>query len=153
MDKFDRAILKLLQESATMPLGEIATKVRLTTTPVWRRIEKLKNEGVIRKVVALLDPNKLNLATTVFVTIRTNQHNSGWLERFSKGIKDIPEIVEIYRMSGASDYMLKVVAPDIAGYDAVYKKLIGVAELYDVSSSFAMEQLKFTTALPLDYIQ
>ncbi len=153
MDKFDRAILKLLQENATMPLGEIATKVRLSTTPVWRRIEKLKKEGVIRKVVALLDPKTLNLATTVFVAIRTNQHNSGWLERFSKGIKDIPEVVEIYRMSGETDYMLKVVAPDIAGYDAVYKKLIGVAELYDVSSSFAMEQIKFTTALPLDYIQ
>lgn len=153
MDKFDKAILKVLQENASTPLGEISIKVRLSTTPVWRRIEKLKKTGVIRKVVALLDLKKLNLATTVFVSIRTNQHNIEWLERFTKGIKDIPEVVEIYRMSGETDYMLKVIAPDIAGYDAVYKKLIGVAELYDVSSNFAMEQIKSTTVLPLDYVR
>ena len=153
MDNYDRAILKILQEDAATSLGEIAAKVKLSTTPCWRRIEKLKKVGVIRKQVVLLDPRKLNLAATVFVAVRTNQHNAEWLERFAKGVKDIPEVVEIYRMSGEVDYLLKVVVPDIAGYDAVYKKLIKVAELYDVSSSFAMEQLKSTTSLPLDYVK
>ena len=151
MDNYDKAILKVIQDDATMPLAEIAAKVSLSTTPCWRRIEKLKKDGVIRKHVALLDPGKVNLATTVFVAVKTNQHNVGWLERFARGVKDIPEVVEVYRMSGEIDYLLKVVVPDIAGYDAVYKKLIKAAELYDVSSSFAMEQLKFTTAMPLDY--
>ena len=151
MDNYDKSILKVLQEDATTPLGKIANKVGLSTTPCWRRIEKLKREGVIRKQVTLIDARKVNLATTVFVAIKTSQHNTAWLERFSKGVKDIPEVVEVYRMSGDVDYLLKVVVPDIVGYDSVYKKLIKIAELHDVSSSFAMEQLKVTTVLPLDY--
>ena len=90
---------------------------------------------------------------SVFVSVRTNQHTQAWLEKFAKGVKEIPEVLELYRMSGDIDYLLRVVVPDIAGYDAVYKKLIKAADLYDVSSSFAMEQMKYTTALPLDYAE
>lgn len=106
---------------------------------------------MIRKQVALCDPAKLNVGVTVFVSIRTNQHTQAWLERFARGVKEIPEVVEFYRMSGDIDYLLRVVVPDIAGYDAVYKRLIKVADLLDVSSAFAMEQMKYTTALPLNH--
>jgi len=118
-----------------------------------RRIQKLREAGVIRKQVALCDPAKLNVGVTVFVSVRTNQHTQAWLEKFAKGVKEIPEVVELYRMSGDVDYLLRVVVPDIAGYDSVYKKLIKAADLYDVSSSFAMEQMKYTTALPLTYVE
>lgn len=151
MDSTDRKILELLQSDAEMPVSAIADRVHLSATPCWRRIQKLRAAGVIRKHVALCNPSALNVGVTVFVSIRTNQHTQTWLEKFAKGVKDIPEVVEMYRMSGDVDYMLRVVVPDIAGYDAVYKKLIRIADLYDVSSSFAMEQMKYTTALPLNY--
>jgi Lrp/AsnC family transcriptional regulator len=141
----------LLQADASLPLAELASRVHLSPTPCWRRIQKLQAAGIIRKQVALLDPVKVNAGVTVFVSIRTNQHNADWFERFARGVRDIPEVVEFYRMSGETDYLLRVVVPDIQGYDAVYKKLIGVAELFDVSSSFAMEQIKYTTALPLGF--
>ena len=150
LDRIDKAILALLQENALLSLEQIAEKVKLSTTPCWRRVQQLREAGVIRKHVAILDPAALNLAVTVFVSIKTAQHNASWLERFARGVRDMPEIVECYRMSGDVDYLLKVVVPDIQGYDAVYKKLIKLAELFDVSSSFAMEQIKYTTALPLD---
>ena len=134
-------------------MATIAERVHLSATPCWRRIQKLRDAGVIRKQVALCDPAKLNLGVTVFVSVRTNQHTQAWLEKFAKGVKEIPEVVELYRMSGDVDYLLRVVVPDIAGYDSVYKKLIKVADLYDVSSSFAMEQMKYTTALPLTYAE
>ncbi len=152
MDTTDRKILALLQQDAETPLATIAERVRLSQTPCWRRIQKLRAAGVIRKHVALCDPKALNVGVTVFVSIRTNEHSPAWLERFGKGIGQIPEIVEIYRMSGEVDYLLRVVVPDISSYDAVYKKLIRVADLMDVSSAFAMEQLKYTTALPVDYV-
>lgn len=151
MDAIDRKILDLLQQDAEIPLASIAQRVHLSSTPCWRRIQKLRAAGVIRKQVALCEPGKLNVGVTVFVSVRTNQHTQAWLERFAKGVKEIPEVVELYRMSGDVDYLLRVVVPDIAGYDAVYKKLIKSADLYDVSSSFAMEQMKYTTALPLTY--
>jgi Lrp/AsnC family transcriptional regulator len=152
MDTIDRKILELIQADAEMPVATIAEKVHLSVTPCWRRIQKLRDTGVIRRQVALCDAAKLNVGVTVFVSIRTNQHSQAWLEKFAKGVKDIPEVVELYRMSGDIDYLLRVVVPDIAGYDSVYKKLIKVADLYDVSSSFAMEQMKYTTALPLNYV-
>ena len=151
MDAIDRRILELLQLDSETPVATIAERVHLSVTPCWRRIQKLRDAGVIRKQVALCDASKLNVGVTVFVSIRTNQHTQAWLEKFAKGVKEIPEVVELYRMSGDIDYLLRVVVPDIAGYDAVYKKLIKVADLYDVSSSFAMEQMKYTTALPLNY--
>jgi len=152
MDAKDRKILRILQQDAETPVAEIAERVHLSQTPCWRRIQKLREAGIIRKYVALCDPKALNLSATVFVSIRTNQHNQAWLERFAEGVSQIPEIVEIYRMSGEVDYLLRVVVPDIAGYDAVYKRLIRVAELMDVSSAFAMEQMKYTTVLPLDHV-
>lgn len=151
MDTIDRQILSLLQQDSDIPLAEVAERVHLSMTPCWRRIQKLRAAGVIKKQVALCDAEKLNVGVTVFVFIRTNQHTPAWLRSFAKAVSNIPEVVEIYRMSGDIDYLLRVVVPDIAGYDGVYKKLIKDVELYDVSSSFAMEQLKFTTALPVDY--
>jgi Lrp/AsnC family transcriptional regulator len=147
----DVPLLSLLQQDASLPLTTIAARVHLSATPCWRRIQKLRDAGVIRRQVALCDAASLNVGVTVFVSVRTNQHTQAWTERFAAGVKKIPEVVELYRMSGDVDYLLRVVVPDIAGYDAVYRRLIQVAELYDVSSSFAMEQMKYTTALPLDY--
>ena len=153
MDRLDRKILRLLQEDSTLAVADLAKKVGLSTTPCWRRIQKMEEDGVIRKRVALLDPVKINTKVTVFVSIRTNSHSTEWLKRFSEVIVEFPEVVEFYRMSGDVDYLLRVVVPDIKGYDAVYQRLIREIELSDVSSSFAMEQIKYTTALPLSYIQ
>ncbi len=151
LDKIDKAILDALQTNAMASLQEVGERVHLSATPCWRRIQRLEREGYIRGRVALLDPARLNVGTTVFVAVRTNQHNEKWAKTFTAVVTAIPEIVEFYRMSGDIDYLLRVVVPDIKGYDAVYKRLIREIELSDVSSSFAMEQIKFTTALPLDY--
>ena len=151
MDRLDRKILRLLQEDTTLAVADIAKRIGLSTTPCWRRIQKLEEEGVIRKRVAVLDPAKINAAVTVFVAIRTNSHNIEWLKRFSEVVRDLPEVVEFYRMAGDIDYLLRVVVPDIAAFDEFYKRLISKIEIRDVSSSFAMEQIKYTTELPLDY--
>jgi Lrp/AsnC family transcriptional regulator len=151
MDKVDKAILALLQVNASASLHEISEKVNLSSTPCWRRIQRLEEDGYIRQRVALLDQDKLNVGVTVFVAIRTSQHNEEWFRRFSSVVAAIPQIVEFYRMSGDTDYLLRVVVPDIKAYDAVYKRMIREIEISDVSSSFAMEQIKYTTALPLDY--
>ncbi len=151
MDDFDTKILGLLQQDATLPVAEIAEKVGLSTTPCWRRIQKLEAAGVIRARVALLDGAMLNAGVTVFVSVRTSRHDREWLEEFAAVVSAIPEVVEFYRMSGEIDYLLRIVVPDIAAYDGVYKRLIERVTLADVSSSFAMEQIKYTTALPLDY--
>lgn len=153
IDRIDRRILDILQKDATLPVAEIAKKVGLSTTPCWRRIQKLEEDGVVEKRVALLSPKKVNAKVTVFVTVTTNRHEEGWLERFAAAVHEFPEVVEFYRMSGQIDYMLRVVVPDIEAYDRFYKRLISRIELSDVSSSFAMEQIKYTTALPLDYIE
>lgn len=152
MDKLDRRILRILQEDTTIAVADLAKKVGLSTTPCWRRIQKLEEGGVIRKRVALLDPVKINAKVTVFVSIRTNSHSIEWLKRFSEVIGDFPEVVEFYRMSGDVDYMLRVVVPDIAAYDEFYQRLITKIEIRDVSSAFAMEQIKYTTEMPLDYM-
>ncbi len=152
MDRIDKRILKLLQEDATTPVAEIGKKVGLSTTPCWRRIQKLEEDGVIKKRVAVLDPASVNAKVTVFVSIRTNSHNAEWLKRFSEITRDFPEIVELYRMSGDVDYLMRVVVPDIQAYDAFYQRLISRIDITDVSSSFAMEQMKYTTQLPLDYL-
>ncbi len=151
MNAVDRKILGLLQEDASVPVARIAERVSLSPAQCWRRIQKLEQDGHILRRVALLDARKLNVGVTVFVSIRTSQHNQKWFDRFHEAVSLIPEVVEFYRMSGDVDYLLRVVVPDIAGYDAVYKRLIRNAELFDVSSSFAMEQIKYTTALPLTY--
>jgi Lrp/AsnC family transcriptional regulator len=151
LDEMDRKILHHLQEDATLGVAELAEKVGLSPSPCWRRIQRLEASGVIRRRVALLDPERMNVGVTVFVSVRTNQHNPEWAEKFCRAVADIPEVVEFYRMSGQVDYLLRVVVPDIAAYDGVYKRLIKVADLYDVSSSFAMERIKYTTALPVTY--
>jgi Lrp/AsnC family transcriptional regulator len=143
LDRMDKKILDILQRDCTLPVAEIGKQIGLSTTPCWRRIQKLEELGVIQRRVALLDP--------VFVSITTSHHTQDWLDRFHQTLKDFPEVVEFYRMSGQVDYLLRVVVPDIEHYDAFYKKLISRIELTDVSSAFAMEQIKFTTTLPLDY--
>jgi Lrp/AsnC family transcriptional regulator, cysteine-sensing transcriptional activator len=152
MDRLDQKILGLLQADATLSIADIASKVGLSPTPCWRRIQNLEAAGVITGRVALLDAEKLNVGVTVFVSVRTSQHNAAWLERFAAAVNEIPEVVDFYRMSGDVDYLLRIVVPSIAGYDAVYKQLIRAADFTDVSSSFAMERIKSTTALPLAHV-
>ncbi len=151
MDKIDFRILDLLQHNGELTAAEIAERIGLSKSPCWRRIEHLKEAGVIRRIVALLDAKSLNVGTTVFVTVRTANHSAAWFERFVKAVKDIPEVVEIYRMSGDADYWMRVVVPDADGYDAVYKKLIAAVEFLDINASFALETIKSTTVLPLTY--
>ena len=151
MDGFDRKILDCLQHDAGMPLSEITEQVGLSSTPCWRRVQNLEKAGIIAGRVAILDPAKLNVGVTVFVAVKTGQHSQEWLEAFARHVDSIEEVMEFYRMSGDVDYMLRVVVPDIAAYDAVYKRLIGIGGLSDVSSTFAMERIKYTTALPLNY--
>ena len=149
MDLTDRKILNLMQENAAQPVADIARKVGLSVTPCWRRIQRLEENGVIRKRVALLDPQKIDVGMSVFVAVRTDQHNAEWLSDFAKMIADMPEVVEFYRMSGEVDYLFRVVVADMSAYDAFYRKLISNVQLTDVSSSFAMEEIKYTTALPV----
>lgn len=144
--------MRILQLDAGQSAREIAEQVGLTATPCWRRIQKLEEAGVIRGHVALVDPAALNLGVTAVVQIRTNDHSISWLDRFAQAIDEFPEIVEAYRTSGDTDYMLKVMVPSIDAYDRFYKRLIEAVDLYDVRSVFVMENLKQTTALPLDYI-
>jgi Lrp/AsnC family transcriptional regulator len=151
LDRMDRKILDIQQKDCTMPVAEIGKQIGLSTTPCWRRIQKLEESGVIQRRVALLDAKRVNVGVTVFVSITTSQHTQEWLDKFHETLKDFPEVVEFYRMSGHVDYLLRVVVPDIERYDAFYKKLIARIELSDVSSAFAMEQIKYTTSLPLEY--
>ncbi len=151
LDQLDIKILTILQKDCTVAVAEIGKKVGLSTTPCWRRIQKMEEMGVIRQRVALLDPAQVNAQVTVFVFVTTNQHSEGWLSRFHEAIEQFPEVVEFYRMSGQVDYLLRVVVPDIAAYDAFYKRLIEDIDIADVSSSFAMEQIKYTTAMPLHF--
>ncbi len=153
MDRVDRMILTILQEDATVPVAEIGRRVGLSTTPCWRRIQKMEEEGVIKGRVAVLNPAKVNAKVTVFVFITTNQHNENWLDRFSRAIDDFPEVIEFYRMSGQIDYLLKVVVPDIEAYDSLYKRLVAKVDIMDVSSAFAMQTIKNETALPLGFMQ
>ncbi len=148
LDSKDKKILNILQRNADKPVAEIADQVSLSVNACWRRIQKLQDEYVTEKV-AILAPEKLGLGLTTFVSIKTSQHNDKWLKQFSAGVSKIPEVVEFYRLSGDIDYLLKVVVTDVADYDRVYKKIISAAPLSDVSSSFAMERIKCTTALPI----
>ncbi len=149
MDQIDRKLLELLQRDATMPVAELAQQVNLSQTPCWKRVQRLKESGVIRSQVALCDARKLGVGTTVFVSIRTKEHNEAWARQFTDVVSAIPEVVEVYRMSGETDYLLRVVVTDIDDYDRIYKRLIRDIALHDVSSSFAMEQIKYSTALPV----
>ena len=149
MDITDRRILDLLKHDASLTVKQIAALIPLSVTPCWKRIQRLEAQGYIRARVALLDPDKVNANVTAFVAIKTDRHNSEWMERFSREVSALAEVVEVYRMSGEVDYLLRVVVGSIEAYDRFYKKLISRIELANVTSSFAMEQIKYTTALPL----
>ncbi|MCF8466810.1 MAG: Lrp/AsnC family transcriptional regulator [Sneathiella sp.] len=149
MDAIDRKILARLQQDSSVAVADLAEDVGSSRTAVWRRIKSLEEAGVIRAQVTLLDRHKLNLPVTVFVAIKTSRHDVEWLQKFADTVESFPEIMEFYRMSGDIDYLLKVVVPDVAAYDKFYHRLIQRIDLSDVSSNFAMEEIKFTTALPL----
>lgn len=149
MDSIDRQILDLLQQDASLTVKQIAARIHLSATPCWKRIRKLEADGYIRARVALLDPRLIDADVTVFVAIKAARHTTEWISHFSRTVSDMPEVMEIYRMSGEVDYLLRVAVSSIAAYDAFYKRLVDRIELTDVTSSFAMEQIKYTTALPL----
>jgi Lrp/AsnC family transcriptional regulator len=149
MDATDRKILQLLQTDASLTVKQIAAEIPLSVTPCWKRIRKLEADGYILARVALLDPGKVNAGVTVFVAIKTDQHTREWIERFDRAVSSLPEVMEVYRMSGEIDYLLRVVVDSIASYDRFYKTLIDRIQLSNVTSSFAMEQMKYTTALPI----
>ena len=150
MDSIDKKILSALQSDCSGSIGDIADRAGVSQTPCWRRIKKLEEAGYIDKRVALLNTKALNLTLTAYVMVKTAHHDEHWLRRFSDGVQQIPEIVEIHRMAGEVDYLLKIVARDIAEYDVIYKRLIQVADLADVSASFSMECIKSSTELPLN---
>ena len=152
MNDIDKKILSLLQINADIPIAELSKKVNLSSTPCWLRINKLYKQGYIKKKVAVIDRVKINLSTVAFLQIRTSQHNMAWSEKFVEGVKEMDEVVEFYRLSGTTDYLLKVLVPSIDKFDEFYKKLTDKIDLSDVTTSFAMEELKQTSSLPLKYI-
>ena len=141
------------RKTAELTAAEIADRIGLSKAPCWRRIQKLQEEGVIRRTVAILDARALNVGTTVFVTLKTGNHSEAWFQKFVRAVRDIPEVTEIHRMSGDVDYLIRIVVPDIDAYDVVYKRLISAVEFQDVSASFTLETIKHTTALPLCYLK
>ena len=150
MDSIDRKIVALLQQDATLSIAEISKRVNLSPTPCWKRIQRLESSGVLLRRVAIAEPAALGLGLTAFVAVETADHSAAWLESFAEVVSAMPEVMEIYRMAGQVDYMLRVVLPDMAAYDDFYKRLIGAIPLKNVTSSFAMERIKSTTAYPLD---
>jgi len=149
--RFEKNLLQLLQRDASLSLQDLSERLNQSKSSVWRTIKKLEDQGVIKKRTTLLDARKLNLPLTVYVSVRTNQHNAQWSDNFRAVVEQIPEITEVHRMSGDLDYLIKALVSDIDGYDRVYQKLIR-ADLFDVSSSFVMETMKSTTELPLDHL-
>ena len=149
LDAIDRKILMVLQEDASLSVAEIGDRVGLSSTPCWKRIQRLEADGVILKRVALVDQNKIGLGISVFVSVESSDHSDAWLKRFAEAVSAMPEVMEFYRMAGDVDYVLRVVVQDMASYDTFYKKLIATVPLKNVTSRFAMERIKSTTALPL----
>jgi Lrp/AsnC family transcriptional regulator len=148
MDKTDRQILSRLQADAALSVGDLAEVVGVSKSACWRRIQKLEQAGIIQGRVTLLDAAALDLSLTVFISIRTNQHNEKWSRQFKAVVEGIPGILEVYRMGGELDYLIKAVVKDMPDYDKLYQQLIS-ADLFDVTSNFVMEEIKFTTRLPL----
>ena len=149
MDNTDRKILAILQEDASLPVAEVAARVSLSQTPCWRRIQKLEEAGVIQGRVAILDPNIIGLGLTVFVEIETGDHSREWLERFAEAIQSMPEVMEVYRMAGDVDYLIRLAVANMTAYDDFYRRLIALVPMKNVTSRFAMERVKYTTAYPL----
>ena len=149
LNEIDLRLIAILQYDASIAVDELAKRVGLTKTPCWRRLQKLEKSGIIKRKVALLDAKLLDLSVSVFVQVKTSKHDSDWLAQFSKTVSAFPEVVDFYRMSGEYDYLLRVVVKDIANYDAFYQRFIQATNLTDVTSSFAMEEIKRSTELPL----
>ena len=149
MDSQDLSLLSLMQKDASLSVGDLADRVGISKSACWRRIQKLEASGIIKERVAILDQEKIGLALTVYISVRTNQHNDKWAAKFQQVTQEVAGVLEAYRMSGDLDYLIKAVVEDMPGYDRLYKKLIK-ADLFDVSSSFVMETIKQTTQLPLD---
>lgn len=150
LDKKDRQILSLLQEDATLSLAALAERVNMSTTPCWKRVKRLEDEGVISKRVALLNPLMVDLPTSIFMTLSVSNHERKWMEQFKRVVEDFDEVMEVYRMTGEFDYMLRVQVRDIQSFDSFYKRLMEKLDgISKVTSSFAMEIIKYTTALPL----
>lgn len=149
MNDVDRRILTILQGDSSLSIADVAARVNLSPTPVWRRIQRMQAAGIITRQVALLDPAKVGHDITVFVEVQTDDHSAAWLDRFAEVMADFPEVMEVYRMAGDIDYLLRVSVPTMAAFDAFYRQLIGRLPLRNVTSRFAMERVKFTTAYPL----
>ena len=149
MDAIDRKILAVVQQDASLSVAEIGQRGGLSSTPCWKRLQRLETDGVITRRVAIIDPEKVGLGITVFVSIETGDHSQDWLKRFADLVGAMPEVMEFYRMAGDVDYMLRVVTADMQSYDVFYKKLIGAVPLKNVTSRFAMEKIKSVTALPV----
>jgi len=149
MDATDLKILAILQEDASLPVAEVANRVNLSQTPCWRRIQRLEENGIIARRVALADPDKIGFGLSVFVEIETGDHSAAWLERFAASVLDMPEVMEVYRMAGDVDYLLRIAVTSMADYDRFYRQLIASVPLKNVTSRFAMERVKFTTAYPV----
>lgn len=152
MDRKDKAILKALQKDATMTVSELADVIGLSKSACWRRIQNLEESGIIGARVTLLNQQALGLNLTVYASVRTHEHTKAWFDQFHAVTTDMPNVMEVHRMSGDIDYLVRAVAPDMNSYDDMYRELISRINLYDVSSSFSMETIKYTTALPLDYL-
>ncbi|HHZ72649.1 MAG TPA: Lrp/AsnC family transcriptional regulator [Gammaproteobacteria bacterium] len=151
MDNIDRKILSLLQSDASLSISEIASQVNLSSTPCWKRIRRLEDEGIIRKRVALLDSDKIGGGIMVFISIKTNEHNQDWFNQFVATVDEMSEVMGFYRLAGDVDYLMKVVVPDIASYNDFYLRLIDRLPLSNVTAGFVMEQIKDTTELPLPH--
>jgi Lrp/AsnC family transcriptional regulator len=149
MDVIDRKILAVVQQDASLSVAEIGQRVGLSSTPCWKRMQRLEADGVIMRRVAIIDPDKVGLGITVFVSIETGDHSQEWLSRFAEVVDAMPEVMEFYRMAGDVDYVMRVVVQDMPAYDTFYKKLIATVPLKNVTSRFAMERIKSTTALPI----
>lgn len=153
LDLIDRKIVAELMRDATLPVSQIADKVGLSQTPCWKRIQKLQDQGVLTARVALADPGKLGFGLTIFVGIEAPDHTAEWREAFGKATRDIPQIMEVYRMAGEMDYLLRIAVPDMAEFDTLYKRLTDAVPIKNVTSHFAMERMKFTTAYPVDTLR
>ena len=149
IDHIDRKILQKLQQDATLGLEDLGDAVDLSRNACWRRVKNLTDAKIIKSRVAILDAEKLNLGLTVFISVRTNQHDPDWLDKFAAATRIMPEILGAYRMSGDLDYLIRAQVADMPAYDRFYQRLIKRIKLADVSASFVMEQIKETTALPL----
>ncbi|MCG9548763.1 Lrp/AsnC family transcriptional regulator [Vibrio harveyi] len=150
LDKIDKQLLSFLQNDGTLSLNDLAERVNLTTTPCWKRLKKLEDEGYIEKRVALLSAEKLDLSFIAFVQLKTSDHSEGWYNHFVTTVSNFPEVMEFYRMAGEYDYMMKVVVKDMKCFDEFYKRLVNsVKGLSNVTSTFAMEPIKYTTELPI----